>query len=176
MLVETAIILPLLVFLVSGIVEFGMTFREASTITASTRAGARMASSMPRQAGFAQATADAVTSAIQDLPTGEPKELWVYAANANGYPDSASSMPSTCTKCVKFNWNTTTKSFGSPVYNNYPATGTGGQNACPGTTDQAGVYVRGVHSEIFPLFGDRTLTAKTVMRLEPVPSSQTCSG
>ncbi len=176
MLVETVIILPLLVLLISGIVEFGMMFREASTITASTRAGARMASSMPRQATFAQATADAVTSAIQGLPTNEPQQLWVYAANSNGFPDSASSMPSSCTKCVKFNWNSTTKSFGTPVYNNYPATGTGGQNACPGTTDQVGVYVTGLHKEIFPLYGNRTLTGKTVMRLEPVPSSQTCSG
>ncbi|MCU1459619.1 MAG: hypothetical protein JWL73_3711 [Actinomycetia bacterium] len=175
-LVETVFILPVLVLLISGIVEFGMTFREASTITASTRAGARIASAMPRNPAFVQATADAVSSAINDLPSDEPQQLWIYAANQYGFPGSSTSMPTTCsTKCVIYTWSQAAKAFQSPS-GSYPATGPSGQNACPGSTDQVGVYVKGLHKEIFPLFGDRTLTGKTVMRLEPVPSTTTCSG
>ena len=58
--VEAAIITPLFILLVFGIIEFGMVFKDFLAVTSSVRAGARMASAEPRNLNFAQDAADQV--------------------------------------------------------------------------------------------------------------------
>ncbi len=50
--VEFALVLPVLVLLVFGIMEFGMTFRDTLTIASATRTGARTASALGRDPSF----------------------------------------------------------------------------------------------------------------------------
>jgi len=174
-IVEFAFILPLLLLLTFGIIEFSKMYSTASTVSNATRAGARTASAEPRVSGFADDTAKAVTAALSALPGNAPQELWVYHADANnkGLPDSGN-FSTRCTQCVVYRWDTTLGKFVS-TYSNWPATQ---QNACGASADEIGVWIKAQHTFNVPYFGGvKSLTSKTVMRLEPIPSSanQTCS-
>src|SRR3954471_9851364 len=60
--VEFAIVAPLLVVLSFGIVEFSSAYHDSSAASDAARAGARVASAMATQAGFANAAASAASS------------------------------------------------------------------------------------------------------------------
>lgn len=173
-LVEFALILPLLLVLTFGIIEYSQLFSAASTVSNATRSGARTASAEPRQPAFASDAAAAVGTALSALPGSTPQELWVYrATQGTGLPDSGG-FSSYCSHCVVYRWDASTRKFNtaSPVVNGWPATD---QNACGGTADEIGVYVKVVHAFVTKLFGtSKTLSSRTVMRLEPIPSSQQC--
>ncbi|MGD9798357.1 MAG: TadE/TadG family type IV pilus assembly protein, partial [Acidimicrobiia bacterium] len=81
--VEFALILPVLVLLVFGIIEFGMAFKSSLTVTSATRSGARTASALPRESNFHEATANAVARSVSTLPDGAVEELWIYKAGTN---------------------------------------------------------------------------------------------
>lgn len=177
-LVEAALLLPILLLLVFGIAEYALAFKDSLSVSSATRSGARTASAEPRTTTYAVDTAAAVTKVLTALPSNGPQQLWIYKADANGMPDSGS-FSTQCTTCVIYNWDPSTRSWNtaSPVKNNWPATGVGGQNACAGTADSIGIWVKATHKMLTGFFGSTsTLTDHTVMRLEPVPSGQACSG
>src|SRR3979411_162779 len=74
-MVEAAIIFPLLMLLLFGIVEFGILFKNVQTVYSATRSGARTASAEPRQASYATDVASAVTTGLGSVPTKEWREL-----------------------------------------------------------------------------------------------------
>ena len=117
---------------------------------------------------------------LSALPSDAPVQLWIYRADpTTGLPDSGN-FTTLCTRCVVYNWDLTLKKWNttSPVVNNWPATGSGtAQNACIATADSVGVWVKATHKMVSGFFGSvKTLTDHTVMRLEPLPSDQVCSG
>ena len=172
--VEFALVLPILVLLVFGIIEFGMTFRDTLTIASTTRSGARTASALSRDPQFNTATVAAVTQAVGSLPSTSIQQLWIYKAdpNGSGLPVGQSGFSSGCSSCSIWNWNSTTNQFvlsGTSVWD--PAT----QDACAGTSDSVGIYLKVNHQFVTQLFGATvTLTDHTVMRLEPKPAFQGC--
>ena len=183
--VEAAIITPLLLLLVFGIIEFSLLMRDHVAVSSAVRAGGRMASASaaagpgtcpggptpppctPANApAFAQAAADTIQRAGTAMPKDSIDFIWVYKANNNGYPGSATSMPATCpANCVKYVWNATDNKF-------YYASGSWASasvKACINDADQVGVYMKGTHSFITGLFGSTIGVADhAVMKFEPL--------
>lgn len=176
-LVEAAIVLPFLVVMVFGIVELGFLFRTATVVNNSTRSGARLAASQ-----YASATTpadqlnvmdNAATTVARDLASrggsDEPKELWIYKADTNGFPMGKTSFSACSSPCFIYTWNPGTELFDR-------TSGSWAQPlVCGGDHDTVGVYVRLKHAPIgFTNFlGDLTVNERTVMRLEP-PSPNNC--
>jgi Flp pilus assembly protein TadG len=170
-LVEAAIILPVLLLIVLGIVEYSLAFKNSLSVTSATRAGARTASAQPRQANFSPNTASAVATALTAIDNTSPQVLWIYNANSAGMPDSGNF--STCNDCNRYTWNQSTKSWDLSYEGWFAAE----QNACAGASANAvGIYIRAQHRFMTSLFGSaRTLEDHTVMRLEPIPTSAQCA-
>ncbi|MGE0796123.1 MAG: TadE/TadG family type IV pilus assembly protein [Acidimicrobiia bacterium] len=170
--VEFALILPVLVLLVFGIIEFGMAFKSSLTVTSATRSGARTASALPRESNFHEATANAVARSVSTLPDGAVEELWIYKAGTNGYPVGKTSFDAGCSSCTVWDYDDANELFvdrGTSSWN--PSS----QNACAGTGDSVGIYVKMEHNFVTGLFGaDMTITDHTVMRLEPKPAYLGC--
>jgi hypothetical protein len=182
-LIEAAFVFPVLIMFVFGIIEYGLVFKDTLTLSSATRSGARIASAEPKQASYDDNAASAAAAALTALPSSGPQELWVYKAFTDGLPClnllCASSTPFTtyCSVCTIYSWQPATRSFLEvpvTVHNNvdWNATGTNSQNACAGTPDSLGVYVKIQHKFITGLFGSvKTLTDHTVFRLEPFPGA-----
>ena len=174
-LVEAAIILPVVVLIVFGIIEFGLAFKDSLTVSSATRAGARTASAEPRQPTFNSDTAKAVARAVSALPSGSVEQLWIYKANVDGDPvDGGGSAYTSCNTCAVFTWDVATDQFirqPGPDWN--PMT----QNACVGDSghDAVGVYLKVNHDFVTGFFGQQiVLKDHSVMNLEPVTLSQGC--
>jgi hypothetical protein len=167
--VETAVVSMLLLTLLFGIVECSFLFKDYLSVSAATRAGARMGASQPRIASvsgspdFAQLSANQVTNSITGLIPANLQAVWVYKASAaTGLPDSGSFA--SCTVCVKFTWSAGKL---TPSSSNWPASA---ENACPGdiNRDSLGVYVKYTHSSPFGFFfKNATISQSTVMWVEP---------
>jgi Flp pilus assembly protein TadG len=169
--VEFALLLPILVMLSFGIIEFSSAYHDESVASDAARAGARVGSAMATQAGMPAAVVSAVNSAVSSLPNGVPKELWIYQANAAGYPGSGTGFSSCSGNCIKYTYSTSSNSFTGGT-GSWPTTA---QQVCTQPYDQIGVYVKLQHPFVTNLFGTSvTLTDHAVFRFEPVASSQ-CS-
>ena len=125
---------------------------------------------------FADDSVGAMARAGTALPLGVMEEMWVYEANAGGYPTNGGSISSTTgsftactTHCLKY-----TKTGES-----YSATGGSWDheliNACPGDAGMTnvGVFVKARHNYVTGLFGaGMDITDHAVLRFEPIPASQ----
>ena len=170
-IVEFALVLPLLVSLTFGIVEFSSAYHASSTLSDATRAGGRVGSALATEPTYAQRVADAVAAALQTLPADEPQELWIYKANANGYPGTGNDFSTCAARCIRYLWQPATKSFdtASPQGGGWAA---GTHQVCNQPFDEIGVYVKMRHAFVTRLFGTTvTLDDHAVFRFEPVPSS-----
>jgi Flp pilus assembly protein TadG len=169
-LVEAAIILPLVLIITFGMIEFSSAYQSSSAATASARTAARTASAEALLTNYATDAAAAAATALKTIPADEPVEMWVYRANAAGYPESGGF--STCsTHCIKYTWLPGTRTFDTahPSGGGWPATT---QNACNTSNwDSVGVYVKLDHRFLTKLFGASiTLADHAVFRLEPAPT------
>ncbi len=164
MAVETALVAVLLCTLLFGIIECSLLMKDWLAVSASARAGARMAASEPRSDSFAVDAATQVANSVSDLDMTGFKELWVYKADAAGTPGSPS-FTSCATACVHFTWSNGQFVKGSDTYS------ASSQNACAGdpANDSIGVYLRVTHRPLTGwLFGEQTIAESTVMRVEPL--------
>ncbi len=178
--VEFALIIPVLLMLVFGIIEFGMLFRADLSVNQSARAGARTAAALPRTAGYQTSAANAVAAQLQNtLSTDEITYLSIYKADkATGLPTDGGTYK-TCTTCYRFTWNSSSKSWVPESGASWAYTA---QKACgaEATTDYLGVYVEArynwVTSIFTPMFGSSmTVKERTIMRLEPIGTGSVCS-
>jgi hypothetical protein len=166
--VEAAIITPILILLLVGLVEFGLVFKDQLAVTSAVRAGARIASAEPRLATFATDAADAVAHEGSALDMTQVKSLWVYKADSTGHPIGAGGTFNSCaSSCVQFTWSAAQNKF-LPTSGSWPATS---QDACYGEQDSLGVYMSFKHDAVTSLiFSTMNLTSHTTMRLEPYAS------
>jgi len=178
-------VLPVMLLLLLGIIEFGMLFSSYSTTNGSTRSGARIAATQYSQAGLSVPAQDdaltqvalAASADLKALNNADPVGMVVYEVNPSssdgaphgGFPGDA--MAGGCTSsCVRFTWNATTGTMQrtSGSWTN--------PDACGVTVDSIGVFVQVRHDYLSGLLGDhRYVGGHTVMRLEPLPTDQ-CSG
>jgi Flp pilus assembly protein TadG len=171
-LVEAAIIMPLVLIITFGMIEFSSAFQSSSAATAAARAGARVASAEAKNSSYAVDAAKAASSALRVIPDNEPVEMWVYQDNGNGYPSSGNFT--TCsTNCIKYTWSTSLRAFDTTTAGGggWPAAS---QNACQQAGwDSVGVYVKVNHKFLTKLFGASiTLADHAIFRLEPAPTNQ----
>jgi hypothetical protein len=169
--VEAALVTPLMLAIVLGILEFGMVFKDSLTMSSAVRAGARLASAEPRVSTFATDAAAQVANEATALNMGNVSELWVYDAEPDGTPVGDTGNFDDCTKCVKFTWD------GSQFVEETTSWVATDHNACQGDSDRdmVGVYLEVEHPSISNLFFNTlVLSEHTVMSLEPIPSMQVC--
>lgn len=169
--VEAALITPLIVLLLFGIIEFGFVFKNHLAVTSSARAGARIASAMPRADGFAVRAAESVVREGAALERSNIKKVWVYRANSStGLPDSGGF--DSCTACVRFS-----VSASGAVSADYDGWASSSQNACVNDLahDYVGVYVEYTNPGVTGLiFNSMTLSDRSVMSLEPLSNAVAC--
>ena len=166
--VEFALILPILVILTFGIIEFSSAYHDSSVIADATRAGGRVGSAQATTPTFASSVVQSVNSALSTMPRNAPQELWIYKANSAGYPGGGSSFSSCSSNCIRYTWSSGARAFtgGSGSW------AASAMQACTAPYDEIGVYVKINHAFVTGLFGsDLTLTDHAVFRLEPAPSS-----
>jgi Flp pilus assembly protein TadG len=168
-LVEAAILMPVVLLLVFGAIEFSSLFKDAATLSSAARAGGRTASAEPRNGNMPTDTAAAVSTALSSLPSGSPQTLFIYDATVSTSPPSSCSV-----SCVSFKWDPNTRSF---TTSKYDSTWIKNQNVCGSTGEwsRVGVWVKAQHPFATNLFGKnttKTLTSNAIFRVEPLPSSQ----
>ena len=197
--VEAALVIPILCFLVFGMIEFAFAMKDYASVASMSRTGARLGSTSadagpgtcatytgaptctPASApAAAQAAADAIQRSGSIADPTSINYILVYKANASGFPGSLTSMPSDCssaTSCVKFVWVVSQSAFrySSGSWDSKTI------SACfPGTTanplDRIGVYVNTTHKMMTGLFGSTiSIKDRTVMNFEPLPTTS-CNG
>jgi hypothetical protein len=192
--VEAALVLPILLVIMLGIVEYALVFRDNIALTSATRQGARVASAAA-DAGpgvcetgptappcaptstpaLAQAAADAIQRAGKALPEDSIDYILVYKANTQGFPgaDGNTTMPTSCagvSNCVMFVWRASANAFRyqSGAWNSTTI------NACVNESDTLGVYMHATHDMMTGIFGDtEDVSDRAVMKFEPLPED-TC--
>jgi hypothetical protein len=184
-LVEAAFILPIMMMITFGAIEYGLATSNSAAIKQSTRSGVRMVSTSPKVDAYALA-ADAVRTTLESTEFITPIEMWIYRARpTDGRPFGGDGTfnPSGCpvATCQRYTWNTSTSSW-TLVSGSWTPTA---QYACllPAAADPnlrypdaVGVWVKAEHGFVTGFFGDDiTLTERTTMRLEPVPSTAGCA-
>ncbi|HET6562733.1 MAG TPA: TadE/TadG family type IV pilus assembly protein [Marmoricola sp.] len=188
--VETALVMPLLMAVLFGIVEVSLLIRDHVAITSAVRVGSRIASAaadagpgtcLSGQAAatctptsspaLAQQAADAIQRAGSAMPPDQIDYILVYKANREGYPgpDGNTTMPSSCgtaANCVKFVWRDSANAF------RYDGGSWDSKsiNACVNESDTLGVHMHATHKFITGIFGATLgLADRSVMRFEPLP-------
>jgi Flp pilus assembly protein TadG len=172
-LVETAILIPVILVITFGLIEFSSVYQSASTGNGAARAAARTASAEAMLTNYSIDAATAAATALKTIPADEPVEMWVYKANDKGYPgaNGITSFSTCTTNCIKYNWLSNTREFdtANPSGSGWPAAS---QKACDiANWDSVGVYIKLTHKFLTKLFGATiTLTSHAVFRLEPAPT------
>ena len=192
--VEAALVTPLLMILLFGVIELSLLMRDTVAVNSSVRSGARIASvsaaagpgtceasanpppCTPAQApALAQAAADAIQRAGSAMPKDSIEWVMIYEAGGNGYPLGQSTL--TCgSNCVTYVWDDALNKF---RYSSGAWDSTGQVNACvndPGR-DSVGVAMRARHSWVTGLFGSgMDVTERSVMQFEPLPNDNCLPG
>ncbi len=170
--VEFALILPILLLLVFGIIEFGLAFKDNLTLASATRAGARTASASAKATDFKDVVGAAMSRAITGIDPDDIETLLVYKARPDGLPVSGTN--SSCSDfCYRYVWDDTDKRFEASASPDWPGVE---HDACARTAHSVGIYLQMKHEYLTGLFpGDLTLSNRTVMRFEPLPEYQGCA-
>ncbi len=180
-LVEAALILPIFILLLFGIIDWSMFMKDKLAVTDSARVGVRTASALARVPDFSTETVKAIARAgsampMKNLAAGKGFVL-IYRANSSGLPGSWTSMPldalvqcQALADCDSYVWNGTSFSLTGVAQTPWPATSI---NACPtaadgGPPDSVGVYVQGTHDRVSRFFGAASVVSdRAVLKFEP---------
>ena len=199
---EAALVLPILLIIVLGIIEVGFLIRDHNVVVSNTRTGARIAStgagagpgtcaSGPEEPpctpasspALAQMAADAIQRSGSAMPLDQISYILVYKANDKGYPgvDGSTTMPTSCSgysNCVRFVWRKSADKFRYAEGSWDSRT----ISACfPGTAskplDRVGIQMVANHKTFTGLFGNSlTLQDHAVLNFEPLVAQSCGSG
>jgi hypothetical protein len=187
--VEAALLTPLLVLVLFGIIEMSLFMRDVVSVSSATHVGARTASvsagagpgtceasanpppcSPASVPALAQAAADAIQRGGTAIPQSQIKWIIVYNANSAGFPMPEGNTSATCTsECVKYVWDAGLSKFryASGSWNSASI------NACindPGRM-AVGVIMNATHPWITGLFGNGVgVQERSEMQFEPLPN------
>lgn len=160
--------LPILVVLVFGIIEMGLLIDTATVTSNASRNGARLASANygdAKNSAERSAVLGTVVSSVEESLNGlrgnvAPLELWVYEANAAGYPGGSSFASCPAGSCIRYTWNGSGFVAASGSWND--------PQACGVSLDRVGVYVKVHHDFLSRIVGvGKTVDEHSVMRIEP---------
>jgi TadE-like protein len=187
--VETALLVPLLVLVLFGIIEMSFFMRDVVSVNSAVHVGARNASvsagagqgtcqasanpppcSPASVPALAQTAADAIQRGGTAMPQSQINWIIVYNANSSGYPLPNGNTSATCsTDCVKYVWDSGLAKFryasGSWASSSI--------NACINDPSRmsVGVIMNANHPWMTGLFGSgATIEERSVMQFEPLPN------
>jgi len=187
--VEFALVVPILVILMFGIIEMSLLMRDNVSMSSAVRAGARTASaaadagpgtcqassnpppcSPATVPAFAQAAADTIQTAGTAMPRDDIEWLMIYEAGTNGFPIGQTSLSCT-SNCVIYVWDEVLSKF---RYSS-GSWASASVNACvndPGR-HTVGVAMQANHTWMTGMFGDgMVMQERTVMQFEPLESDR----
>ena len=181
--VEAALVTPLVLMLLIGIVEFSFALRDYVSVSSAVRTGVRIATTNsalvtgngtcegagpdlpvppPCSPANTPAFAQLAAQAIQQTGTAMPKDaidyIFVYKANDKGYPgaNGSTTMPSSVAACAASATPCVAYVWQDSRDKFRYAGGSWTANtinACPATADSVGVYMHATHKFVSRLFG-----------------------
>jgi Flp pilus assembly pilin Flp len=192
--VEAALIMPVLLVLVFGMIEMAFLMKDNVAVASATRVGARIASAAPNAGPalcdgevpcapgstprFAQLAADAMQANGSAIPTDQIDEIWIYNANDRGFLGTGSSFEgATCNaQCVRFVWSPSRLAFryGGGDWNEVATT------VCATEGARVGVRLLTTHEwvvglDLWPGFpDDLAVDDHAVMAFEPLTFEDDC--
>jgi hypothetical protein len=199
--VEAALVTPVLVLFIIGIIEFSFVLRDYVSITSASRSGSRIASANAGagvqvcdsgETGTACSNTGApqlaklAANAIQNQSTALNKDtinyLLIYKSNSKGFPGSLNAWSSdpiadcrSAGACVEYVWVKASDKF-KYVPGNGSWTSTT-INACVSNSDSVGVYLNATHPYMTKMFGSSiTVADRTTMRFEPLQATTCAAG
>jgi hypothetical protein len=153
--VNAALVAPLLVLIVLGIVEMASLMKDNVALSSLVRQSGRAAAASvvvdDRSPEPAELTSVAIARATQALRKDSIEEIWVYKADAQGLPvgNPAGKPFGRCaTDCVSYTWDAVDKAF-------HFAGGqweSGDIDAC---SDDIGVYMKADHALLSGVFSQK---------------------
>jgi hypothetical protein len=181
--IEAALVTPLVLMMLIGIVEFSFALRDYVSVSSAVRTGIRTAttnsalvsgngtceapgpslpSPPPCSPANTPAFAQMAAQAIQQTGTAMPKDsidyIFVYKANDKGYPgaNGSTTMPGSIAACAA----SATPCVAYTWIDSRDKFGYAGGswtantiNACPTTADNVGIYMHATHKFVSRLFG-----------------------
>jgi hypothetical protein len=182
LLVEFALVVPVLVLLALGVVEYGLAWQDKLTVQTGVRTGIRVGSSGGALASTDQDVLLGIGSAVDSLRLSSVDWVMVYKPSA---PDGT--VPAACSTPTPHSVSGTCNTYSGAqlqqvLSGTAPASwfGCGGSALdrfwCPTSRqafqsvgpDQLGVWVRATHNMLSGMFGPTVTVEDTaVMRLEP---------
>lgn len=196
--VEAALVVPVLLILVFGMIEFAFVMRDYAGVSSLVRSGARTAATgadhgratcvtatgVPCAPGttpaLAQEAADTIQRSGSATNPDQIEYILIYKSNDKGYPgvDGLTAMPTECpANCVKFTWRAANDQFkyASGMWDSQTI------SACfPGTPsaamDRVGIFIKAKHPMMTGLFGASiSISDRAVMNFEPLATGN-CNG
>ena len=180
-LVEAVIIIPLLMILTFGCIEFGIGFSQKGGLESVVRSGARVGATLtaennpgpivingftfPPDTEIGADTMTAVNNALGETSLPELNHLFVYKIDGStGTSSYSSGACTTSTSCMSFDYNGTEFVYAAGTW---PDTG---RDACTsGQQDRIGVTIQGTFHFLTGLVGtgNIALNETSVLQLEP---------
>jgi Flp pilus assembly protein TadG len=171
--IEAALVTPVVIALLFGIIELGFVFKDYLAVAGAVRSGVRIASANPRTSTFAQIAANNVASTGGAMNFNDVQQLWVYKVDTLTDKPIGFTDFSDCTICVKFHWVASSRSFVTTSDNWSAST----QYACsaPPGPDRIGVYLQLKHNAFTKLvFSSVNIAEASILTLEPMPVLSGC--
>lgn len=173
-IVEMAIVLPLLILLVFGIVEYGLLFKEKMTIASATASAARTGATMGTRDAADMAILDALEAGLFDqVDSSVLISVEIFKANeVTGAKIAGSVNTYTFSPLIPCNWSPCPSTTpGPPVYGGpwVPASRDTTLEPSGGGLDVLGIEVDYHHTAVTGLIPgvERDLTERALVRLEP---------
>ena len=185
-LVEAVLGFPLLALLMIGTLEFGMAWRDSTTVSTALRSSARTAATLGNSSSADYYALQSLKAGLSGIPAGAISRIIIYNANSSNTP------PSNCLTMTAPGGQTTSGAQCN-VYTAaslaLPSTSfsTGATGSCPASavdryfcpltrdvsqasiTDYLGVYIQVRHDFVSRMFGTSlTIKDKLIVQLEPL--------
>ncbi len=153
--------LPVVLALFLGIIQFGFVFKDSLAMSSGVRAGGRIASAEPLKLSFARDAAAQVGNAMTAVSTGATATLYVFDPSTTGDP-----LTTCSSRCVRYVWNAGTTTFDAT---------SSAWDQCAKDSTQVGVVLRVQQQGVTGLsFLGRTLTERSVFAFEPASTTAVC--
>jgi Flp pilus assembly protein TadG len=186
-LAEAAILTPVYVMLLFGVLEFGGAFRDYLTLNNATTAAARQASISANSIDADYQVVQAIAKESSALPQNEILKIVIYHAATPSDPPSAGCLLGTATSgsgspgyvgaCNTYNsnafgWGSANSNWGcgATAKDRFwcPTFRKSAQTGINGPPDFVGVYIQIRHPYITGLFGTSIVMSKTdIIKIEP---------
>lgn len=128
---------------------------------------------------LAQVAANAIQQAGTALPRQSIEELWVYKANSQGFPGTATNEATAFTSCpancVRYRWVPAPRDQFRYLSGTWTSSTI---NACANNSpDSVGVYIRARHDSLTGIFPNGVqITEHAVFTFEPLPTLSCAAG